>query len=231
MVERYRLEEGIVVGRKALLQGDLLVRFLTPKGSLEAVARKGVRPSGRSGRLSLFHHVRFQLYTKEESLPTLTQVELLGRLHGLEEPRRFLLASFLAELSYRLASPEAAPRIYPVFISGVRGIAKHPRPLLPLVWAGWRVVKAGGLSPNLLGPGLYLKGGRLVHGSGPYGEEGIYLGEKGVEALRAILHLPGSEALPYLEEAPLERLLLALKHHAEEALGPLKATPGLTAEL
>ncbi|WP_105317840.1 DNA repair protein RecO [Thermus tenuipuniceus] len=223
-MERYRLEEGIVVGRKALLQGDLLLRFLTPKGSLEAVARKGVRPSGRSGRLSLFHHVRFQLYTKGEGLPTLTQAELLGRLHGLEEPRRFLLASFLAELSYRLASPEAAPRIYPVFISGLRGIAKHPKPLLPLVWAGWRVVKAGGLGPNLLGPGLYLKAGRLE-------EEGIYLGERGVKALRAILHLPGSEALPYLEDAPLGGLFLALKHHAEEALGPLKATPALTAEL
>lgn len=61
-----------------------------------------------------------------------------------------------------------------------------------------------------------------MHGSGPRGEEGIYLGEKGVEALRAILHLPGSEALPYLEDAPLERLFFALKHHAEEALGPLR---------
>lgn len=214
-MERYQLEEGVVVGRKALPQGDLLLRFLTPKGSLEAVARKGLRPTGRSGRLSLFHHVRFQLYTKGEGLPTLTQAELLGRLHGLEEPQRFLLASFLAELAYRLASPEAAPRIYPVFVSGLRGIAKHPRPLLPLVWAGWRVIKAGGLAPNLLAPGLHLKEGHL-------GSEGIFLGEKGVEALRAILHLPGGEALPYLEEAPLERLLLALKIHAEEALGPLK---------
>lgn len=216
-MERYRLEEGIVVGRKPLPQGDLLLRFLTPKGSLEAMARKGLRPTGRSGRLSLFHHVRFQLYLKGEGLPTLTQAELLGRLYGLEEPRRFLLASFLAELAYRLASPEAAPRIYPIFVSGLRGIAKHPDPHLPLVWAGWRVLKAGGVAPNLLGPGLHLKGGRL-------GGEGVYLGEKGVEALRATLHLPGGEALPYLQEAPLDRLFLALKTHAEEALGPLRTS-------
>uniref|UniRef100_A0A831XGY7 DNA repair protein RecO n=1 Tax=Thermus islandicus TaxID=540988 RepID=A0A831XGY7_9DEIN len=221
-MERYRLEEGIVVGRKAQPQGDLLLRFLTPRGSLEAVARKGQRPTGRSGRLSLFHHVRFQVYAKEEGLPTLTQAELLGRLHGLEEPRRFLLASFLAELAYRLASPEAAPRIYPVFVSGLRGIAKHEDPLLPLVWAGWRVVRAGGLAPSLLGPGLRLAGGRL-------GEEGVYLGEKGVEALRAALHLPGGEALPYLEEAPLDRLLLALKAHAEEHLGPLRSAKAIGA--
>uniref|UniRef100_A0A7C2FV25 DNA repair protein RecO n=1 Tax=Thermus islandicus TaxID=540988 RepID=A0A7C2FV25_9DEIN len=221
-MERYRLEEGIVVGRKAQPQGDLLLRFLTPRGSLEAVARKGQRPTGRSGRLSLFHHVRFQVYAKEEGLPTLTQAELLGRLHGLEEPKRFLLASFLAELAYRLASPEAAPRIYPVFVSGLRGIAKHEDPLLPLVWAGWRVVRAGGLAPSLLGPGLRLAGGRL-------GEEGVYLGEKGVEALRAALHLPGGEALPYLEEAPLDRLLLALKAHAEEHLGPLRSAKAIGA--
>ncbi|AEV16130.1 MAG: recombination protein O N-terminal domain-containing protein [Thermus sp.] len=219
-MERYRLEEGLVVGRKALPQGDLLLRFVTPKGSLEALAKKGLRPTGRSGRLSLFHHVRFQVYAKGEGLPTLTQAELVGRLHGLEEPRRFLLASFLAELAYRLASPEAAPRLYPVLVSGLRGIAKHPEPLLPLVWAGWRVVKAGGLAPSLLGPGLHLQGGRL-------GEEGVYLGEKGVEALRAILHLPGGEALAYLEEAPLERLFLALKGHAEEALGPLRSALAL----
>ncbi|GAA6730296.1 recombination protein O N-terminal domain-containing protein [Thermus brockianus] len=215
-VERYRLEEGVVVGRKALPQGDLLLRFVTPRGSLEAIAKKGLRPTGRSGRLSLFHHVRFQVYAKKEGLPTLTQAELLGKLFGLEAPQRYLYACFLAELAYRLASPEVAPKLFPIFVSGLRGIAKHQNPLLPLVWAGWRVVKAGGLAPNLMGPGLFLKEGRLA-------DEGVYLGEKGVEALRAILHLPGGEALPYLEDAPLERLLLALKRHGEEALGPLQS--------
>ena len=87
------------VGRKPQPHGALLRRLVTPKGSLEAVVRKGQRPTGRTGRLALFHHVRFQLYAKGEGLPTLTQAELLGRLHGLEAPRRFLLAAFLAELT------------------------------------------------------------------------------------------------------------------------------------
>ena len=219
-MERYRLEEGIVVGRKPLPQGDLLLRLVTPRGSLEAVVRKGQRPTGRTGRLSLFHHVRFQLYAKGEGLPTLTQAELLGRLHGLEAPRRFILAAFLAELAYRLASPEAAPRIYPLLVSGLRGIAKHEDPLLPLVWAGWRVAKAGGIGPNLEGEGLRLKRGRL-------GEEGVYLGREGVEALKATLRLPGAQALPHLEGAPLNRLFLALKAHAEEALGPLRSAEAI----
>ncbi len=218
-MERYRLEEGIVVGRRPLASGDLLVRFITPRGTLEAVVKKGQRPTGRTGRLSLFHHVRFQLYQKSpEALPTLTQVELLGRLSGLEAPRRYLMASFLAELGYALASPEAASRLFPVFISGLRGIAKHDPPLLALVWAGWRMVKAGGLAPSLLGQGTHLKGGRL-------GPEGVYLGEKGVEALRAILFLPGTEALAHLEGAPLDRLLYALKAHVAEQVGPLRSAP------
>lgn len=115
------------------------------------MVRKGQRPTGRTGRLSLFHHVRFQLYAKGEGLPTLTQAELLGRLHGLEAPRRFLLAAFLAELAYRLASPEAAPRIYPLLVSGLRGIAKHEDPSFP--WSG----RAGGW-PRRGGSGPTWKG-------------------------------------------------------------------------
>ncbi len=139
-----------MVGRKGLPTGDILLRLVTPKGSLEALLRQGARPTGRTGRLSLFHHVRFQLYAKGD-LPTLTQAELVGRLEGLEEPRRFLLAGWLSELAYRLASPEAGPRVFPLLVSGLRGLAKHPEPLLPLVWAGWRLVAAGGLAPDLGG--------------------------------------------------------------------------------
>ncbi|MGQ9753228.1 MAG: DNA repair protein RecO [Thermaceae bacterium] len=218
-MERYRLEEGIVVGRKPLPLGDLLVQFVTPKGGLEALVKKGQRPSSRTGRLSLFHRVRFQIYQKTpEALPVLTQVELLGRVFGLEAPPRYFMAAFLAELAYTLASPEAAPQIFPLLASGLRGIAKHHPPLLPLVWAGWRIVKAAGLAPNLQGQGTHLEGGRL-------GNKGVLLGEAGVRALRAILHRSGVEALPELEEAPLDRLLQALKAHVAEQVGPLKSAP------
>ncbi len=216
-MERYRLLEGVVVGRKALPPGDLLLRLVTPEGSLEALARRGQRPTGRTGRLALFHQVRFQVYGKGEGLPILTQAELLARFPGLEAPRRFFLAGFLAELAFLLASPEAAPKVYPLLLSGLRGIARHEEPLLPLVWAGWRLLGAGGLAPDLRGPGTRLKGGVL-------GEEGVELGTLGREALRAILQRPGKEALTLLEKAPLERLYQALKAHAGETLGPLKAS-------
>ena len=82
------------------------------------------------------------------------------------------------------------------------------------------MAKAGGIGPSLEGEGLRLKGGRL-------GEEGVYLGREGVEALKATLRLPGAQALPHLEGAPLNRLFLALKAHAEEALGPLRSAEAI----
>lgn len=218
MVERYHTLEGLVVGRKSLPGGDIILSLVTPEGAMQAVARKAQRPSGRSGRLSLFHHLNFQIYQKPGSdLPTLTQAELVGRLAGLEAPDRFPYASFLAELAFRLASPEIAPRIWPLVISGLKGIAKHNDPRLALVWAGWRVLKAAGLAPNLTGDGQALNQGKLT-GKG----QGMFLGKDGVQSLRAVLTLPGNRAIEALEEAPLERLVRALKTHVAAHVGDLK---------
>jgi DNA repair protein RecO (recombination protein O) len=76
-MERYRTLEGLLIGRKPLPGGDVILSFVTPEGAMQAVARKAMRPTGRSGRLSLFHHLRFQVYQKPgNDLSTLTQAEL-----------------------------------------------------------------------------------------------------------------------------------------------------------
>ncbi|MCS7069666.1 MAG: recombination protein O N-terminal domain-containing protein [Meiothermus sp.] len=216
VVERYRLSEGLVVGRKPLPAGDVILSFVGPEGAAQAIARKALRPTGRSGRLSLFHHLKYQVYQKPgNELPTLTQVELVGRLEGLEAPDRFPYASFLAELAFRLASPEVAGRIWPLLTSGLKGIAKHPSPRMALLWAAWRVLKAAGLAPNLSGEGLCLLDGERS-------ERGVYLGPEGLEALAAILQLPGTEAIALLEAgAPLDRLQQALLAHVRYAVGEL----------
>lgn len=188
-----------------------------------AVARKAQRPTGRSGRLSLFHHLRYQTYQKPgNDLPTLTQAELVGRLDGLEAPGRFPYASFLAELAFRIASPEVAGKIWPLLISGLKGVAKHPNPRVALIWAGWRLLEAAGLAPNLGGKGMGLLDGDLVERapSGPGGR--VYLGPDGLEALAAILRLPGSKAIAVLEDkAPLDRLQQALLAHVRYSVGEL----------
>ncbi len=216
-MERYRLSEGLVVGRRPLPAGDVILSFVGPEGAAQAIARKALRPTGRSGRLSLFHHLKYQVYQKPgNDLPTLTQVELVGRLEGLEAPDRFPSASFLAELAFRIASPEVAGKIWPLLTSGLKGVAKHPNPRIALLWAGWRVLKAAGLAPNLGREALYLLDGDRVE------RGGVYLGLDGLEALAAILHLPGSEAIAVLEEgAALDRLQRALLAHVRYAVGDL----------
>lgn len=216
-VERYRMSEGLVVGRKTLPAGDVILSFVGPEGAAQAVARKAQRPSGRSGRLSLFHHLRYQVYAKPgNDLPTLTQVELVGRLEGLEAPGRFPHASFLAELAYRSSSPEVSAKVWPLLVSGLKGIAKHPNPRLALIWAGWRVLKAAGLSPNLNGEGANLLDGERVE------RGGVYLGLEGLELLAAVLRLPGTEAIAALEESgSLDRLFSALLAHIRYTVGDL----------
>ena len=217
-MERYRVTEGLVVGSKPLPAGDVILSFVGPEGAAQAVARKAQRPTGRSGRLSLFHHLRYQIYQKPGSdLPTLTQVELVGRLDGLEAPGRFIYASFLTELAYRLASPEAAGRIWPLLISGLKGIAKHDNPKLVGIWASWRILRAAGLAPNLGGEGMSLLDGHRA-------ERGVYLGLDGLEALAAVLRLPGTEAIEALSNAPLDRLLQALMAHTRYTVGDLGST-------
>lgn len=215
-MERYRVIEGLLVGRKPLPNGDVILSFVGPEGAAQAVARKALRPTGRSGRLSLFHHLNYQIYQKPgNDLPTLTQVELVGRLEGLEAPSRFPFASFLAELAYRSASPEVAARVWPLLISGLKGIAKHPNPKLALIWAGWRVLKAAGFGPNLGSEGMnLLDGDRTERG-------GVPLGMEGLEALAAVLRLPGTEAIAVLEDAPLDRLMAALLAHTRYTVGEL----------
>jgi len=216
-VERYRVNEGLVVGRKPLPVGDVILSFVGPEGAAQAVARKALRPTGRSGRLSLFHHLRYQVYQKPgNDLPTLTQAELVGRLGGLEAANRFPYASFLAELAYRLASPEVAGRLWPLLISGLKGVAKHDNPRLVTVWAGWRILKAAGLAPDLGGEGTNLLDGRRAE------RGGVHLGLEGLEMLGAVLRLPGTGAIGALEEnAPIDRLLQALLSHTRYTVGEL----------
>ncbi len=217
MAERYRIQEGLVIGRKPMPSGDVILSFVGPIGASQAIARKAQRPVGRSGRLSLFHHLRYQVYQKPGSeLPTLIQVELIGRLEGLEQPDRFPFASFLAELSFRLSSPDAAEKIWPILISGLKGSAKHDKPLLVTVWTGWRILKAAGLSPNLSGAGNHIfQGHKSSHG--------IFLGEEGMNALEAVLHQPGQVAVGLLESAPLGELFKALVAHIHYTVGDLSA--------
>jgi len=225
-VERYRTHEGVIVGRKLLPGGDVILRLLGPEGSADVVARKAQRPSGRSGRLMLFHHIRYQAYHKpDRELATLTQAELVGRLERLSQPRRYPAAAYLAELAYRLAEPEVAQPVWNVFTSGLRGVASHDEPAVPLVWSGWRLVAAAGLAPRLVSrcghPPRYLElEGNLACATCAL-DPAVPLGPGGAELLAAVLRRPGKEAVTSLEAADWRPLLRALIRYVAYQLEPL----------
>ena len=56
-MRRYTVTEGIVLRRKPLPSGDLVVTLLSHEGKWRGVARKGRLPGGNLGKLSLFHDV------------------------------------------------------------------------------------------------------------------------------------------------------------------------------
>jgi len=221
--DRYRTYEGVVVSRRGLPSGDVLLWLVTPEGPVEAVARSAQRPGGRSGRLGLFYRLTFQVYRRPGAeLATLTQATLEEAL-APRHPFRFAAAGVLAELAWKTLSPEVAARGYPVFVSGLRGVAAADEPRVPLIWAGFRLLALAGYAPA--GRGRYLAPeGRF---SEEAGRGGVFLGAPGEEALRAILTRPGKEAARALAAAPLDRLQEALLRYAEHQLEGMRSARAL----
>ncbi len=212
-----------MVGRLGLPSGDVVVRFVTPEGPVEAMAKSAQRPGGRSGRIGLFYRVRFQVYRRPGAdLATLTQVALEEPL-APRAPFRFAAAGFLAELAWKTLSPEVAARGYPVFVSGLRGVLRAEEPRVPLVWAGFRLLAVAGYAPAGEGPFLAPEG-RFAEGPGG---GAVFLGEGGAAALRAVFTRPGKEAAQRLERAPLDRLLEALLRYGEHQLEGLRSARAL----
>lgn len=219
MGERYRTFEGVVLRRRALPGGDLVVGILTPEGPIEALAKSAQRPGGRSGRIGFFYRIRFQVYRRPaRELATLTQVALEEVL-AARAPLRYAAQGFLAELAWYAISPEIAGRGYSVLVSALRGVKVAEDPRVPLVWGGFRLLLFAGHAP--IGAGTYLHlDGHLAREPGP---GAVFLGEEGAKALLAVLRRPGKEAIQRLAEAPLDRLLEALLRYAEAQLEGLKS--------
>ena len=221
--DRYQTLEGVVLRRRALPSGDLVVGILTPEGPVEALARSAQRPGGRSGRIGLFYRVRFQVYRRpERELATLTQVALEEALAS-QKPLRYAAQGFLGELAWRTVSPEIAGRGYPVLVSALRGVKEAEEPRVPLVWGGFRLLLHAGHAPTGAGPYLHLEG-HLAPEPAP---GAVFLGEEGAAALKAVLTQPGQKAIRRLAEAPLDRLVEGLLRYAEAQLEGLLSVRAL----
>lgn len=150
-MKRYTVSDGLVIKRRALPSGDVVVTLLGRQGKWRAVARKGTLPGGNLGRLSLFHDVTVQFYRRQEDdLALLTQVQLNGALAGLSGTATYPLAHLLCELADALTVDlHLEARVYDYLTSALRGLNEHHDPELVALLYAWRLLGVTGLAPSV----------------------------------------------------------------------------------
>lgn len=235
MKSRYQLDHGIVVRRKALPSGDVVVTLLGEQGKWRAIARKGRLPGGNMGRLSLFHDVTVQYYRKrDDDLALLTQIRLNGALPRLCQPAVYPYAHILAELADALSvDVHIGERLYQYLASGLRGLDGFDDPERVALLYGWQLLKQAGLAPQtrrcsgcgvetLVKHGLDVPGGSLTCGECP---ATVSLGEETALELQAML---GSEMRLALGMPLVHRHAhwLALARYIEYHVGELRSLAG-----
>ena len=151
MRSRYRIREGIILRRKSLPSGDVVVTLLSEAGKWRGIAKKGKRLGGHLGMLSLFHDVTVQHYHKnDDSLAVITQVQLNGALPRLSEPMVYPYAHLLAELTDVLsADVHPGEQMYTYLTSALRGLVQHPEPDKVALVMSWKLLTQAGLAPRV----------------------------------------------------------------------------------
>lgn len=242
-MRRYTVTDGIVIRRKPLPSGDVVVTLMSQDGKWRAVARKGRLPGGNLGKLSLFHDVTVQYYRRnDEDLALLTQVQLNGALPRLANPDVYPYANLLAELVDALTVDiHLGERLYEHLASGLRGLNRHHDPEHVGLLYAWRLLGLAGLAPQLercAGCGrlddlaaLDIPGGGL--GCRECGS-GLPLDSEAIAELRLLVAAPARSALscPPEQRALQWRVLSRyVAYHAKELLSlePLVRATGSSA--
>lgn len=149
-MKHYKLIEGIIIRRKAMTNGNIIVTLLNPKTKWQGVAYKGKLLGGNMGKLSLFHDVNLQYYQKnEDNLIIITQVQLNGALPNLTKPNIYPYAHVLAELTDKLSTGTHLGNTYEYLTSGLRGLSKYGEPEKIALIFSWKLLGQAGLTPRL----------------------------------------------------------------------------------
>ncbi len=151
MSQRYQLDDGIVIRRLALPNGDVVVTLFGQTGKWRGIVKKAQRLGGNPGRLSLFHDVTVQTYRrKEDDLAVITQVQLNGALPKLSSPQIYPFAHVLAELIDQLSvDVHVGEALYGYLASALRGLNEHHDPeCIALIYC-WKFLQQAGLAPRV----------------------------------------------------------------------------------
>lgn len=171
MSRRHENVDGIVVRRRSLPSGDVVVTLLTREGPWRGVARKSRRLGGTQARLSLFHDVSVQGYRRApDDLAVITQATLVGALRRLTEPDVYPYAHVVAELAERLAADaHEGGRFYDWVASAFRGLDADDDPVRVALVHAWMLLRVAGFGPVLENRDaavtrIDVAAGRLRHG-------------------------------------------------------------------
>lgn len=130
---------GIVLRRSDFRESSRIVTCLTREhGRLVGLAKGAHRPdSPFLGRLDFLNEVRATFSVDRGGLRLLERAELLRERRELREPRRFLAASHLAQLSdFALPDDRADPAFFDLLQGGLNLLERCPLPTIPQVVLG-----------------------------------------------------------------------------------------------
>ena len=145
---------ALVWTRRDFKETSRLVTLLTrEEGKTTALAKGAHRPTSPFlGRIDFLNLVRVRLGGRPGTLRLLTGVELLHEPRALRQPRRFLAASYLAEI-FDVALPEgrADPELFDLMSGAILVLERAEPATVPVVLAGveMRFLDALGLLPSL----------------------------------------------------------------------------------
>ena len=148
---RYQLASGIIIHRKSLPNGDVLISLFNQTGKLRAIAKKGKKLGGNIARMNLFNDISVQYYQKDaDALAILTQVQLNGSLEKLTRPEIYPYAHILAELVDKLSQNDLSePKMYSYLASGLKGLSAHEQAEKISIIYAWKIIQQAGLAPRL----------------------------------------------------------------------------------
>ena len=151
MAQRYQLASGIIITRRSLPNGDVMISLFNQTGKLRAIAKKGKKLGGSIARMNLFNDISVQYYQKDaDALAILTQVELNGSLEKLSQPEIYPYAHILAELVDKLSQDDLSePKMYSYLASGLKGLSEFDnKDKISIIYA-WKIIQQAGLAPRL----------------------------------------------------------------------------------
>jgi DNA repair protein RecO (recombination protein O) len=151
--------EGIVLRTQRYTEADLIVTFLTlKKGIIKTFAKSSRKTKSRFGSsLEPLTHAKISLYGKEQSMPRVTQSDILHSYQGIRENfHDFILTSRLSEILLSL-TPEGIPnrKLFLFFLNILtilESSGQEPRDALYLI-SQIRLLAKLGYSPRLQGCG------------------------------------------------------------------------------